>query len=122
MAAMSEAQTYTGGCHCGKVRYEVKLSLGKVIACNCSICAKKAHLLTFVAPDAFSLKSGADSLTDYQFNKHVIHHLFCSTCGIQSFGRGTAPDGKEMIAVNARCLEGVDPSSLDVMQFDGKSL
>ncbi len=72
--------------------------------------------------DAFKLLSGEDALTDYQFNKHNIHHLFCSTCGVKSFGRGTAPDGKKMVAINARCLEGVDPEKLSVQHFDGKAL
>jgi hypothetical protein len=68
------------------------------------------------------LRSGADSLTDYQFNKKIIHHLFCRTCGIGSFARGTGPDGAEMIAINVRCLDGVDLDSLTVTPFDGKSL
>lgn len=119
---MAEARTYTGGCHCGKVRYEVTTDLGRVMSCNCSICSKRAHLLTFVGADKFKLLSGEDSLTDYQFNKHVIHHLFCSVCGIGSFAWGTGPDGKKMYSVNARCLDDVDVSTLNIGHYDGKSL
>jgi hypothetical protein len=32
-----------------------------------------------------------------------------------------SPDGKEMIAVNVRCLDGVDPDAFAVRKFDGKS-
>jgi hypothetical protein len=114
---------YTGGCHCGKVRYETSTDLEKpVMACNCSICSKKAGLLTFVKADSFTLLSGNDALTDYQFNKHRIHHLFCATCGVQSFARGTGPDGVEMVAINARCLDDVDSSALKVNNIDGKSM
>jgi len=119
---MSEAKTHTGGCHCGKVRYEVTTDLGMLITCNCSICSKRAHILTFVTPDQFKLVSGEGATTDYTFNKHVIHHLFCSTCGVGSFGRGTGPDGKEMVAVNVRCLEDVDVKSLKPHEYDGKHL
>ncbi len=112
---------YTGGCHCGKVRYEVEMEIGKSISCNCSICQKKGTLLAFVRADQFTLIQGKDSLTDYQFNKHVIHHLFCSTCGITSFAKGASPDGQEMRAINVRCLDGVDIDSLDVMKYDGRS-
>jgi len=120
---MSNAKTYKGSCHCGKVRYEVTLDLGKVTACNCSMCGKKGTLLTFAAPEAFKLLSGEDALTSYQFNKKVINHNFCSTCGVTSFARGKRPtDGAPMIAVNARCLEGVDVATLEIRQFDGKSL
>ena len=118
---MTEATKHTGGCHCGKVRYEVTTKLDKLMSCNCSICSKKGSLLTFAPADAFTLKSGADDLGDYQFNKHVIHHLFCKTCGIASFARGKGPDGKEMVAINARCLDDVDLKSIPTTEFDGKS-
>ena len=118
---MAEMKKYAGGCHCGAVRYEATAELGRVIACNCSICSKKAHLLAFVPADRFTLLSGADALTDYQFNTKKIHHLFCKTCGVQSFARGTGPDGSQMVSINVRCLDGVDPSTLEVMPFDGKS-
>jgi hypothetical protein len=118
----AETKTYTGGCHCGRVRYEVTTALGEAMACNCSICSKKAYLLTFVGPSQFKLLAGQDALTDYQFNKKHIHHLFCSTCGVQAFGSGRTPDGREMYAVNVRCLDGVDPAGLRVTHFDGKSL
>ena len=118
---MSDAKTYAGGCHCGTVRYDVTTDLGTVISCNCSICSKRGSLLTFVPSDRFELKSGEGELTDYLWNKKVIHHTFCKTCGILSFARGVGPDGKEMVAINVRCLEGVDPTSLAVTPYDGKS-
>jgi hypothetical protein len=118
---MAEAKTYTGGCHCGKVRYEVTTDLSFVMDCNCSICAKKGHVLTFVPSTQFKLLSGKDALVDYQFNKHVVHHLFCSTCGISSFGSGKKPDGTDMNSINVRCLDGVDVGTLSVQHFDGKS-
>ena len=83
------ATTYKGGCHCGKVAYEVTADLSKpVISCNCSICGRKGTLLSFVPSDDFKLLSGEDSLTSYRFNRKVIDHLFCSTCGVTSFARG----------------------------------
>jgi hypothetical protein len=60
-------------------------------------------------------------LTDYRFNKQRIHHLFCSVCGIKSFARGTGPDGTQMTAINARCLDGVEIDTLPVFKYDGKS-
>jgi hypothetical protein len=119
---MAYAKTYTGGCHCGEVRYETTTDLASVMSCNCSICAKRGALWTFVPLDQFALRSGEDCLTDYQFNKKIIHHLFCSICGIGSFSRGKGPDGSEMIAVNVRCLDGVDLAALKPAPFDGKSL
>jgi hypothetical protein len=119
---MTEPSTYTGSCHCGAVRYTVQADLSQpVMACNCSMCGRTGTLLSFVPIEKFHLEQGSESLTDYQFNKHVIHHLFCKVCGIKSFGRGVGPGGKEMAAINVRCLEGVDPSKLKLTQFDGRS-
>lgn len=120
---MSEPKTHTGSCHCGKFRYEVTTDLQRVMSCNCSICSKKGSLLTFVSPDRFRLVAGSESdLSVYQFNRKVIHHAFCPTCGVASFGWGTGPDGKKMYAINARCLDDVDLSKVAVDQYDGKSI
>ena len=116
------SETHQGGCHCGKVRYQVDLDLSQpVISCNCSICSRSGTLLAFVPAERFRLLSGEGELTDYQFNHHVISHLFCATCGIKSFARGKMPDGTPMAAINARCLDGVDIGALTVQQYDGKS-
>jgi hypothetical protein len=119
MTASTAAQT--GGCHRGRVRYQVAPDLSRVISCNCSHCQKRGLLLAFTSPDQFSLTAGQNELSDYQFNKKVVHHLYCSTCGIQSFARGTTPDGKEMVAINVRCLDGVDPTTLTLTPVDGRS-
>lgn len=116
-------QAYTGGCQCGKVRYEVALDLANpVIACNCSRCGRLGSLLAFAPATEFKLLAGEGALTDYQFNKKVIHHLFCSTCGIESFARGKRPgDGADVVAVNTRCLDGVEPDALQIKKVDGRS-
>ena len=113
---------HAGGCHCGNVRYEVEMKLEKALSCNCSICMKRGTLLDFVPETQFKLLSGDKDLQDYQFNKKVIHHLFCKDCGILSFSRAVAPDGSKVVAVNVRCLDNVDLSSLKIQHYDGKSL
>ena len=118
---MADAKRYQGGCHCGRVRYEVTTDLSGVIECNCSICSRRGHWLTFVAADQFRLLQGQDALTDYQFNTHNIHHNFCSTCGVGSFARGTNPDGTAMAAINVRCLDDLDLATVKTTKFDGKS-
>jgi len=119
---MAEPKTYTGGCHCGEVRFEVTADISNVTACNCTICQKRGALWTFVPAANFALRAGADDLRDYQFGKRRLHHLFCAQCGVGSFSRGTAPDGTEMIALNVRCLDDVDVSTLTPKSFDGRSL
>jgi len=119
---MSESKTYTGGCHCGEIRFEVTADLGQVVACNCSICQKRGALWTFVTPEHFALRAGSDDLKDYQFGQRLIHHLFCPQCGVGAFSRGKNPQGGEMVAINVRCLDDVDPTALTPAKFDGRSL
>ncbi|MFO0696884.1 MAG: GFA family protein [Polyangiales bacterium] len=121
---MSETKTYTGGCHCGKVRFSVDLDLATVYACNCSICSKMGWRLAFAPESAFRLEKGEEALSDYQFGKKHIHHYFCRECGIRSFGRGHDGKGKHMISINVRCLDDVGERAdeLPVQRFDGKNL
>ncbi len=118
---MSETKTYTGGCHCGEVRFEVTADISSVVDCNCSICQKRGALWAFVPPEKFGLRAGAEDLKDYQFGKKTIHHLFCAQCGVGPFSRGQNPKGEEMIAVNVRCLDDVDIAALKITPFDGRS-
>jgi len=119
---MAESKTYTGSCHCGKVRYEVAAALDTLMQCNCSICSRAGYLMSFVQADSFKLLSGEDATTDYLFNKHRIHHPFCSTCGIRAYGWGTNKEGAKMYMLNVRCLEGVDPDAFEIKKVDGRSL
>lgn len=119
---MTEAKTYTGGCHCGAVRYRVTLKLDQAITCNCSICSRTGTVLAFTPAEQFELVSGREALTDYQWGKKRLHHLFCRHCGVRSFARGAKPGGAEMAAINVRCLDGVDLGAIPTKQFDGKSL
>ena len=114
---------HEGGCHCGAVRYHVDLDTAQGgMTCNCSMCGRAGTVLSFVPVGKFSLDKGSDNLASYQFNKKHIDHVFCKTCGIKSFARGKAPDGSEMIAVNLRCIDGVDVTTLPTKAFDGASL
>jgi hypothetical protein len=119
---MPEVKAYTGGCHCGQVRYDATVDLSRVMSCNCSICSKRGALWTFVAPEQFALRAGEQALIDYQFYKKRFHHLFCPDCGVESFARGTTPDGNDVVAINVRCLDHVELGSLTLTPFDGKSL
>jgi acyl-CoA thioester hydrolase len=113
------AQTYEGGCHCGRVRFRVAADLSRVTYCNCSICSKKGFLHLIVPPEQFELLSGRDALTTYRFNTGVAQHTFCATCGIHPFYVPRSDPDK--LDINVRCLDGVDLSTIAVKQFDGKN-
>jgi hypothetical protein len=120
---MSDTKKYKGGCHCGKVQYEVEVDLGAGTSkCNCSICQKTNYWGTLVKPSAFKLLSGEDSLSDYQFNTKQGHHLFCKHCGVRSFTRGSVAElGGEFVSINVNCLDDVDVTAVPVKYFNGRN-
>jgi len=111
--------SHAGGCHCGRVRFQVEAPAKLEVAeCNCSICAKVAYLHLIVAADRFRLLAGSDALTTYTFNTHVAQHHFCRHCGVKSFYIPRShPDG---VSVNARCLDSATIESISVRPFDGR--
>jgi hypothetical protein len=111
--------TYRGGCHCGAIRFEVSGEIRGVIQCNCSICTKTAYLHWDVEPARFRLLTPEDAIRNYQFGTLTAKNLFCGTCGVSPFRRSRM--SPELVDVNVRCLEGVDPSTIPVEPFDGKN-
>ncbi|HXD07116.1 MAG TPA: GFA family protein [Burkholderiaceae bacterium] len=112
---------YRGSCHCGRVAFEVEGDIQSVMSCNCSMCQRKGSLLWFVPRDALRLSTPEENASTYLFNKHVIQHRFCPTCGIHPYGEGSDAKGNRMAAVNVRCLEGIELESIPVTHFDGRS-
>lgn len=112
---------HKGSCHCGRIAFEVEGDIKGAIACNCSICQRKGSLLWFVPRDKLRLLTPEDAMSTYTFNKHVIKHHFCPTCGMHPYGEGSDPKGNPMAAINIRCLEDIDLASVPVQMYDGRS-
>ncbi len=112
--------THAGGCHCGRVRFEVQAPpVLEVLDCNCSICRMTGFLHLIVPRTRFRLLAGEDALTTYQFNTRTARHLFCSVCGIKSFYvPRSRPDG---YSVNARCLDEATIERILITPADGRN-
>ncbi|BFZ04729.1 hypothetical protein BsWGS_07768 [Bradybaena similaris] len=109
---------HTGGCHCGAVRFKVKaaehLSVDK---CNCSVCEKKQISCFGATKENFILLQGEDNLTVYTFNTGTAKHIFCKTCGVQSFYVPRSnPTG---YSVMPHCLDPGTVKSVRVDPYDG---
>jgi hypothetical protein len=113
---------YKGSCHCGGIAFEVEGTVDGAMACNCSMCQRKGSLLWFVPHDQFRLLTPSKNVETYTFNKHVVKHRFCPTCGIHPYGEGVDSQGNAMAAINIRCLEDVDLDRIPVTHFDGRAL
>lgn len=116
---MDDMQTLRGGCHCGRVRFEVDAPAPlDVLDCNCSICRMTGFLHVIVPASRFRLLSGADDLVEYTFNTGAAKHRFCRHCGIKGFYVPRShPNG---FSVNARCLDDIELAALNLIPFDDR--
>jgi hypothetical protein len=112
---------HQGSCHCGNIKFEFNGAVDSAISCNCSICSRNGALLTFVKGNDFKLLTPREAMSTYTFNKHVIEHHFCPSCGIEPFGEGKDPQGVATAAINLRCVDGVDLEALTIHKYDGRS-
>ncbi len=112
---------YKGSCQCGKVAFEAEGEIKGGLACNCSMCSRRASLLWFIPQGSLKLTTPEDAAASYTFNKHVIRHRFCPVCGIHTHGEGVDPKGNRIAAVNLRCIEGLDLDALPVQHYDGRA-
>lgn len=114
---------FTGSCHCGKIAYEVDEDPpSAAMSCNCSICRRKGNLHHFTTPDKFTFKGSRDDIATYEFNKHIVKHHHCRTCGCAPFAEGVGPGGKAMVEINLRCADDIDLAALEITEFDGARL
>jgi len=95
----------TGGCQSGAVRLEAEGDFPSGMECNCSHCDRKGFVLALLGRQDFKLTKGEGA---------------CTTCGTQAFGLGAGPGGKEMAAINLRCVDGLDRSQITFIPINGK--
>ena len=123
-------KTYSGGCHCGAIRFEADVDLaGGTIKCNCSSCTKARSWLVFAPAGRFRLVAGQEFQADYQWtppgrDQPTIQFHFCKTCGIRTPGRGELEAmGGVFYAVQVPLLDNVDPEELaaaPIQYVDGR--
>jgi len=108
-----------GGCHCGRVRFEVEAPAEiPATECSCSVCGKSGYLHLIVPKSRFTLIQGAEFLSTYTFNTGIARHLFCRVCGIKSFY--VPRSNSDGYSINVRCLEAGTIRKVSVSSFDGK--
>lgn len=108
---------HRGGCHCGRVRFEIDAPATlDALDCNCSMCRMTGFLHLIVPASRFRLTAGADDLTEYRFNTGTARHLFCRHCGVKAFYVPRShPDGW---SVNVRCLDAGTVEHVNITAFD----
>lgn len=109
-----------GACHCGTVRFHVRLTDGLRTArrCTCSYCRMRGAIAVSADLDGLTLLAGESALGEYQFNTGAAKHYFCSRCGIYTHHqRRSNPD---QYGINVACLAGISPFDFaEVPVIDG---
>jgi hypothetical protein len=100
---------WTGVCHCGAVRFRVRLSDGLRSArrCTCSYCRMRGAVAVSAALGELEILEGEQALATYRFNTGTAQHHFCSRCGIYTHHQRRSKPNE--YGVNAACLDGVSP-------------
>ena len=98
----NETGEMEAACHCGTVRFRVKLSDGFNTArrCTCSYCRMRGAVAVSAEVGGITFEAGEEALTVYRFNTGVAQH-------------NSNP-------INVACLKGVSPFDFaDVPVIDG---
>lgn len=112
--------TVQGGCHCGAVRFAADVPRAvRLLACNCSMCARTGFLHLIVPHGDFRLLSGSDQLSSYRFGTRAAEHLFCKICGIRSFYQPRSHP--ESWSIDFRCLGQGHDIKPEIEEFDGRN-
>jgi len=131
------SKIYTGGCHCGMIRYSVEMDLttdpvgGK---CNCSSCLNRGILiLEVIPPSSFKLQS-PPSIDNAQLGKYsprgeagTFHFYFCKTCGVNCFyqeaykTKGEYPEWFRLNALSLDPDQGLNFTKFRMEYWDGKN-
>jgi hypothetical protein len=115
-----ERKKYQGSCHCGAVLFEITSDFPELTTCDCSICKRKNALMVKVHESQFTLKSGKEFLSEYQFHTKTAHHFFCKRCGVYPFHRKrVVPDH---YGINVFCLKDFDPVGISIRETHGSKL
>ncbi|MEI9963558.1 MAG: GFA family protein [Caulobacteraceae bacterium] len=117
-----DRRDYDGACHCGAVRFHVRLSDGLRTArrCNCSICRMRGGVAVTARIEDLQVLQGEEILGTYRFNTGVAAHHFCTRCGIYTHHQRRSNPGE--FGVSVACLEGVSPFDFEELPVtDGAS-
>jgi hypothetical protein len=115
-----DAREMEASCHCGSVRFRVKLAdgLNSARRCTCSYCRMRGAVAVSADVGGITVNAGEELLSVYRFNTGVAQHYFCSRCGIYTHHRRRS--NQNQYGVNVACLKGVSPFDFsEVPVIDG---
>jgi hypothetical protein len=123
-----ERMKITGTCHCGRLRYVVKLPFeGEMIPvrrCSCTFCRRHGAVYTSHPKGTLcAVVRGVSSDAAYSFATGTAVFHVCSTCGVVPFVTSQV-EGTLRAVVNVNTFDGVDFASFleSTTDFDKEDL
>jgi hypothetical protein len=123
--------TYQGSCHCRRNQFQVDADIDHLRVCDCSICRMRGALIHRIPKDGLRLLTPWRELSTYKWGSNTATDYFCPVCGILPFRIPSAPTPDEIAqgvepfdgwAVNVRCLEGIDFSTIPIRHIFGSKI
>jgi hypothetical protein len=100
---------HQGGCHCGNLRVQVRLTISpdemRVRSCACSFC--RSHGTRTVSDPAGQADFWAvdwSFVERYRFGSRTADYLLCRRCGVYAGAVCETPAGRRAV-INTRCLD-----------------
>jgi hypothetical protein len=105
----------TGGCMCGRVRFEVSEPLVGALYCHCKRCQRRTgtafSVTALTAPGSFGITEGAERVRSWRPLDDGWVKSFCGGCGSQIYT--SHPENPALISVRMGALDedpGIRPS------------
>jgi len=98
----------SGGCYCGRVRYQARGISRDVVECHCSQCRKQAgHRYASTGAKTSEVEiEGAENITWFRASPDA-ERGFCSTCGSHLFWRQCDEDYTSILAASLDAPSGL---------------
>jgi hypothetical protein len=104
---MPERHTYSGACHCGAIRGELRASKPaaelQVRACQCGFCTRHGAMTVSDPAGRATFQIERAALAKYQFGTRTGTSLLCARCGMYA-GVMLEDDGRVWSVLNVRGL------------------
>jgi hypothetical protein len=96
------AETMTGSCKCGEVRYQIAEPIEFAANCHCNMCKKLTggpfSSVAVVSQAGFAITQGQDQVSSYAVSENARRH-FCRTCGSPIYLLHEKLPGRCMVAL-----------------------
>lgn len=92
--ANTQEPSHTGGCHCGKVRFEIRGQIDNPVMCHCELCRKlHGHVSSYCRFDHHALKLTDETGLRWYRMSDKTDRGFCKICGTGIFWRPLRSSG-----------------------------